>query len=490
MATGVFTPYSTVSGFSAALPAWVPAEEGERINSYQTYEEIYWNHPETFKLMLRGQDTHPVYIPSGRTIVDTICRFFGRKFGVVYEGTDAETAKVAMENLFIRERFRSKLASAKKYGVIRGDWVFHVTGDLLKEQGSRLSIHVVDPASYFPVFDDAVPDRIVKVHLAEEFVNANGDNRVRRQTYEKTPEGIYSSLSIFEIDKWAEGDATAEEVIIPRTLLPAAITTIPVYHVRNMPEDGNPYGSSEMRGLERLMSSINQSMSDEDLALAMEGLGVYKTSNGAPVDDEGNEAPWVIGPGRVVEDDSFERVPGINSVAPFGDHVKMLDKFMKEASGTPDVAIGNVDVQAAESGIALTLQMSPIIARAEDKDQEIREVLSHMFYDLKSWFAAYEQTAFFDCIMTPTFGDPLPVNVKAEVDLVVTMMMTTPPLMSATTGRERLAKIGIQFSEDELNRIAQEKALTAQATATGLASATDGAYEARRAAETGAGAEQ
>lgn len=484
MAQGVFTPYSTVSGFSSALPAWVPVEEQERINAYQTYEEIYWNHPETFKLMLRGQDSKPVYIPSGRTIVDTICRFFARKFSVNYFGTDAEDAKLEFENLFARERFRSKLSNAKKYGVIRGDWLFHVTADATKEPGRRLSIHVVDPASYFPVYDTETATRIVKVHLAEEFKNEAGEARVRRQTYEKAEGGILSSLSIFEIDKWAEGDATAEQVVNPPTLLPPQITQIPVYHVRNMAEEGNPYGSSEMRGLERLMSSINQAMSDEDIALALEGLGVYRTSNGAPVDEEGNETDWALGPGRVVEDGTFERIPGISSVAPFKDHIMLLDGFLKEASGTPDSAVGKVDVQVAESGVALALQMSPILARAEDKELEVTDVLSQMFFDLKSWFAAYEQKSLFDCVITPQFGDPLPKNIKAEVELVLSMMMSVPPLMSATTGRERLSALGIQFADDEFKRILEEASAMADSQASALGAAVDdAATEARRATE-------
>ena len=69
MASGVFTPYSTVRTFSATLPSWVPPEDQERIQSYQTYEEIYWNHPETFKLVVRGTESKPIYVPSGRIIV-------------------------------------------------------------------------------------------------------------------------------------------------------------------------------------------------------------------------------------------------------------------------------------------------------------------------------------------------------------------------------------------------------------------------------------
>ena len=44
MPTGIFGPYSTVLPMFAAFPAWVPKADQERIASYQTYEEIYWNY--------------------------------------------------------------------------------------------------------------------------------------------------------------------------------------------------------------------------------------------------------------------------------------------------------------------------------------------------------------------------------------------------------------------------------------------------------------
>jgi hypothetical protein len=483
VANGVFTPYSTVSGFVAAMPGWVPLEEQERISSYQVYEEIYWNHPEAFRLTLRGTDTKPVYIPSGRIIVDAICRYTAKKFEVLTVGTNADALKAEFNLLFARERFRSKLNSGKKMGAIRGDWLFHVTADDTKPQGSRLSLHMVDPASFFPIYDDETQTRIVRVHLAEQFTTADGNERVRRQTYEKTPQGITTELTIWEPDKWASGDARPLETPVPKKLLPPAITQIPVYHIRNsVTDDLQPYGNSEMRGLERLMASINQSMSDEDLALALEGLGVYKSGNGAPVDDDDEETDWVIGPGRVVEDPTFERVNGISSVAPFLDHVKAIDGYMKEASGTPDVAIGKVDVQVAESGVALALKMAPILSRAEDKETEIVEVLNQMFYDLLSWFSVYEGKTFPETSAVATFGSPLPVNTEKEIDYCVKMIESG--IMSTTTARAYLkAKCGIDFASDEFTKIVQEKAALAEAEGPALGEGVGTEYSGRIATE-------
>ena len=473
MPVGIFGPYSTVLPMFSALPPWVPKMEQERIASYQAYEEIYWNNPTGFKLLVRGTETlNPIYIPSARVIIETMNRYLGQGMDFVVDPTsglpnDQAAATLAFTNLFVRERFRSKFASAKRFSLIRGDMVFHVTADDTKPQGSRISINEVDPASYFPVYgDEAEPNRITKIHLAEQFVDNAGKMQVRRQTYDKDPVSgvILSSLGIYDIDKWASGDGNAVQVVRPPTPLPAGITTFPVYHFKNFDEGGNPYGSSEIRGFEKLMAGINQSMNDEDIALALEGLGLYSTDGGGPTDDDGNPTDWIIGPGRVVENaTNFKRVQGVGSVTPFQDHVKSLYSFMKEASGTPDAAIGNIDVQTAESGVALALKLGPILSKAKEKEQFLVDVLTQMFYDLKSWFAAYEAlTLPPEIIVHPVFGDPLPKNRKAEADLMVALVVSK--IVSSLSAREHLTKFGFAFAADEVSRIQQEQQLLTAAT--------------------------
>lgn len=493
MATGVYTPYSTIASYFGTLPSWVSPEHQERIASYQTYEEIYWNVPETFKLVLRGTENKPIYVPSGKIIVETANRFVGKKLRwrpdpLLGATSDQANLMLAFNDLFTREAFASKYNSNKRYGLIRGDWVFHVTGDDTKPQGTRLSIHTADPASYFPVPEDQIikggsPNRIGKVHLAEQFIDTNGvygakgKTLVRRQTYEKLENGlIQSSTLIADPDKWFD-DAKAGSLyeVRPFTLHPL-ITQIPVFHIRNFDEPGNPFGSSEMRGLERLMAGINQGVSDTDISLALEGLGVYTTSGGGPVDDDGNDVDWIIGPGRVIENVSdFKRVNGVSNVKPAYDHVNALMGFLKEASGTPDAAVGKIDVQVAESGVALALELAPIISKAGEKDQLIIDTLAQMAFNLSTmWFPVYEGQNFGDARLIPVINeaDKLPVNRMAVLTEVTTMMMTDPPLLSATTGREILSQeLGIPFASDELTRIIQEQAALLEAAPSSAPSA-------------------
>lgn len=486
MAGSVFTPYSTIEPFFGGLVSWVPPEDQQRITAYQVYQEIYWNHPQTFKLVARGADEMPIYIPSGRIIVDTTARYVAKKLRVVVSpdvGTPAEVllAQQSFDTLFARERFLARFNSQKKQGLINGDWLWHITADATKLPGTRISIRHVDPAAYFPIYDGGNLDRIIKVHLAEQFVdNVQNKTFVKRQTYEKTDTGgILSSSGIFEVKDWWLSTSPVQ-VLIPPTLLPPQITQIPVYHIKNREEDGNPFGSSEIRGLERVMAAMNQGMSDEDIALALEGLGVYASDSGKPIDeDTGEPVDWIIGPGRVVENAlNFRRVSGIGSVQPYGDHINLLNTFLNEAAGTTDAARGKVDVQVAESGISLALQLAPMLAKVDDQNQTIIDVHTQMFFDLKAWFSAYEQANFPDTEIKPVFGNPLPVNVKELLANIVMMMSTTPPLMSATTARDRLREAGVEFAPDELVRIAQEAQLTAS-----LAPATADPFAARSAQE-------
>jgi hypothetical protein len=274
---------------------------------------------------------------------------------------------------------------------------------------------------------------------------------------------------IADPDKWFDDTKAGTMYEIPKFELDPRITSIPVYHFRNFDEPGNPFGSSEIRGFERIIAAINQSVSDTDVALALDGLGLYATSGGGPVDEDGNDVDWIIGPGRVVENvpADFRRVTGVGSVKPAQDHVQMIYNFMKEASGTPDAAIGKIDVQVAESGVALALQLAPMLAKADEKDTIITDVLAQFSYDLATmWFPVYESLNFGDARLMPIINqnDKLPVNRQAVLTEVTTMMMTDPPLLSATTGRQILSnELGIPFASDELTRIIQEQAAMLEA---------------------------
>lgn len=480
-AAELVTPYSTVAPFFGAPPTWLTEMDAQRILSYQIYEQIYWNIPETFKLMQRGSDADPIYVPTGRTIVDTTNRYVGKDFGFMIDpnvGTPAgqQTLNLALTALFRRERFWSQFSANKRFGLIRGDWMFHVIGNPAKPQNRRITIETIDPGAYFPVYHPDDPGKLIAVYIAEQFVDP-ADNKVyiKRQTYYKGSDplendgsdtSIWNEVALYDPKSWEDITVSPKQVIKELAQLPPQITAIPVYHIRNFETPGDPFGSSELRGLERVIAAVNQAISDEELALALEGLGMYATDGGSPKDEQGNTTDWILGPGNVVEHakgSSFQRVTGVGSVTPVLDHVNFLIGQLRESSGTPDVAAGKVDVAVAESGISLVLQMGPMLSKVAEKEQVITDVMRQMYYDIAYGFLPAYEGITTDAYAEPSYGNALPDDKAAQVAEVLAIV--AGGLADAEWGRTEIARIrGYDFGNAMAQRVIDEMAEKANAT--------------------------
>jgi len=480
-----FTPYSTAAKLFGTTPTWLRAEDAERIQSYLLYEQMYWNVPQTYEILQRGSDADPVYLPSPKTIVEACNRYLARDFDFVVDpvaGNPADRLLVQgmMRSLFVREQVYAKFNSQKRYGLIRGDAVWHIIADPAKPPNQRISMYEVNPSSYFPIFDDYSNDKIVGVHLADLIIDETTESTVvvRRQTYRKDPATgtITSELAYYEQGKWDDRmfGGNKEPVlklvrqITPPTALPPQITALPVYHIKNVRNPADPFGSSEFRGIERISAAVNQSVSDEELSLALSGLGLYATTAGPPRDENDNETNWELGPGRVVEigpDDTFNRVAGITSVTPYQDHIALLIKSMRESAGIGDIAAGMVDVKVAESGIALRLQMQPILSSNAEKEVEMLSVYDHMLYDLTTmWFPAYEQLTALGVVVGSVVGDPLPVDRAAKTKEIIDLVAAQ--LISADLARIELMKLGWDIPGTEANTILEEQTALTMALGT------------------------
>ena len=482
--------YATAKPLFGSLQTWIPdVLEQQRIAAYALYEAIYWTAPDTFKLISRGAEDKPIYVPSGRVIVETLHRYMANDLTVIVDplfGTpnDQELASQVMTDLVRRERLYSKFNMNKRYGIMRGDWLFHVYADPLRPPGSKISVFPLDPSSVFKITNPDNVDEVIGYWIAEQ--QLVGDKvYVRRQTYMKQtmtggPSAIDYKDEIYEVDKWWGMEATPINVpdappLLPAVTLPAPIDSLPIYHIANFNEPNALWGSSEMRGLERIMAAINQSVSDEELALALEGLGVYATDSGTPVDDNGEEVPWNLGPGRVVElpdGKTMARVTGINTVGPYQDHLKYLHGMLDQTTAMSAVAKGSVEVQVAESGVALQLELAPLLARAVEKEQIVTDVMTNFLYDLSKWFVAYEGGAFNSLLEVsrwiPKYGPKVPVNKEKEVLELLAIAAAKPQVVSMSYVRNRLRTLGYDDMPDETTmaaEILQETTTTAQVTA-------------------------
>lgn len=464
------TQWSTSVPFASAQLSWVPPLDQERINSYAVYESIYWNVPEAFKIVQRGSDSKPIYIPAARQVIETMHRYLAPKLSIVCDqllGSTTEQAEALayFEAFSRRERFLSKFSSNKRYGLIRGDWLFHIVGDELREEGARVSIETIDPAEYFPIYaDDQIT--IIGAHLIALMVDENGDEVMYRQTYRKTnallnppiiggPSPITVEESFFEVDAWGGPDMEEKSIAVirPLTELPPDITHIPIYHIPNLEEPGSVYGSSELRGIERVLVAINQSISDEEIELVLNGLGVYVTDAGSPEDeDTGEPIPWNLGPAKVVElpeGKTFIRVSGTTTVEPHQAHLSYLHSQLDQSTGMNDITAGRADVATAESGIALLIRLAPLFARADEKELIITDVMTQMLFDLKSFFAAYEGQNFDNIAFLPKYGDRLPLDANKRFEQIMTLAAMDPPVVSSAWIRKELRKIGWEITESD-----------------------------------------
>ena len=380
---------------------------------------------------------------------------------------------------FKREAIRSKFASSKRWGLVRGDGCFYLYGSPEKLPGSRLSLVELDPRQLFEIED--ANGKVVGVHIVDtvqDFREPDKEDKkvARRRTFRLVlPEGgsesvgVTSELKFFEIGKWDDRTVKSAEKIeaVPNPgvdeepyQLPPSITQLPVYKWRNNPPQNSTWGHSQLTGLETLLYAINQSLTDEDATMVFQGLGMYVTNAAPPQDEAGNTTDWNIGPMQIIEigtDQEFTRVTGVSDVTPYQNHMSFIDeKGLSEASGTPEIAIGRVDVSVAESGISLQLQLMPLLAQNAEKEEELVTVLDQMFHDIATmWLPAYEPEMFpsweamQEMSVVTIFDDPMPKNRDAQVQ--ETLLLVTSNLILTSMAVAKLRSLGWNYPTVDIN---------------------------------------
>lgn len=475
--------FGSVAPDKSGLPSWVNTFDSQRLAAYALYEDLYRNDPAQYKLMLRGAEDAPIYLPSSRRIVKTLRRYVGRDFGFSIDNvTDAQYGNIAtvLGPLFAREAVQTKFSTAKTNAIKLGDGVLLITGNPLKPQGSRLKVSSIDPGTYFPVYNEDDPDTVVGQRIIELYTTEDDKQFIKLQewlknTSEKHPAfGNYEApityeARLLELTDWEDPTKQKTFQQLQAQTYINGITSLPMYHFMWEAEDGKPFGTSALQGFERIILGINQAITDQDVSLSMAGLGMY-AADSTPVDEDGRETDWVIGPRRVVEvpvGGKFERVAGMSSVAPSLEHIQFLQKFMETTLGISDVALGEVDVAVAQSGIALNIRMAPLLDETDEQDRHIRDVLNQMLYDLKAWHKAYEGVDFGEAIITTSFGDKLPKDKDAEANRLQDMYVNR--LISKQFYRDQMtALFGYDFPADMDAQIANDMAAEDPYAGTGM----------------------
>lgn len=490
------SPYQTAIALGRPAPGHVKREEDlQRVQAYHTYQEIYDNTSDTWTAVLRddaGNEISRRLIPTGRAIIEATNRYLCKDpvFTPIPPAVDengeavgvdpvAVTSVRAMVDAFIRrEELFTKLNSLKRTFLKEGDAVWHILADDTKPEGSRLRLVEEKPETYFALVDPTDPERTIGVYLVSLVEDDEGNPIALRRAYLKTETGqIVSQVAFFEPDGWDDRgpdfdetdlkpvdapEAWSDSPLLGGVPLDSRITAIPVYLFRNNRRPGALYGLSEMQGLETLFAGIIQTASDQDLTVVLNGVGMYVTTSGPPRTSTGAIMNWIVAPGEVLEledkEDRFDRVKGVESITPLLDHLNYLNRMARESSGTPDIAVGSVDVKVAESGIALAIQMAPMTAKNEEKETEIKTRAEQMFHDLLyAWFPVYEGLDPAGIEYALTFGDPLPVD-RAAVLAEITGMVTAKLIPISYAIELVRSKLGYDIPVDAVAQVMEENA--------------------------------
>jgi len=260
--------------------------DSQRVSAYNLYDDFYHNRPETFQVTRRGESDIEIYLPSTKKIVDATARFLASDFDFTLTGGNRSGVDTLLRNTFKREELNRKFVQNKKSGLYRGDAVWHITADPSKTLGTRLSIHTMHPSCYFPIEDPSNPERLIGVHLVDLVKDPRETGRyadksklvARRQTYRyENGGGISTELRTFEIGGWDDRHLPPDElkpvsIVVPKRMLHPRIRTLPVYLVPNNKPDGSTWGLSQVAGIEYLINALNQSITNEELSIVLQGL--------------------------------------------------------------------------------------------------------------------------------------------------------------------------------------------------------------------------
>jgi len=503
MAAAKSSPYDTATLLKMPVPAHVTDDDDIlRVRAYLTYEAIWDNIPGVYDELLR-KDDDPLarrLVPVIRDIIEATNRYLGQDMETVWAaqpGTSVTDDQMnewntRFNSFWAREEVGIKFLSSKRWLLIKGDCVLYITADPSKPEGSRVRFGTVEPEQFFPIWDPADGERMLGCYLVSVVESDDDDEIIQRIEYRKVlseeqsselngaPVGtIFYRLGFFEADGWddrngedvAEVDAPswaqpapdAELSPLEGYPLDARITTLPVYHIRNRRRGGKVgrFGTSDIQGLETVLAGIVQNVSDEDLTVAMDGLGVYWTTSGKSRDKDGKEVPWIIGPASVAElepDGAMGRIQGVGSVQPYQDHIDYLMGTARGANGAPAVASGQVPSDVALSGVALRIHFMPTLAANAEREAEMASKWTHALYDLLNmWFPVYEGWQPLPLQPSVVFGDPLPPDRNAIIQEVMALLSPVQ-LVSREWAADYLAeKLGYDFPKDMLTKAAAEQ---------------------------------
>ncbi len=497
-------PWETFQFPQSSSKSWLPSDDSARCGAYEGYSSIYWTEDYAYTLRVLVTE-QPLYVPLPRVLVNTMAHYTlkGLKIGLM----DPEKYSKESDDLaeFLRRQmFLAKFHIAKHDGCIRGDYVLHLTADDERPPGEKLCVDSVYPGKVVRKFDDDDGEAVTDVWIVEPYVDpdanseqgqpakklirrlhywyGDGDNdaddlpssydddnpehSVPAPDYNEILEGVtgvrqvWRELEVLEVDDklWTDEEKVYSTLLDPE-VLPAPIDCIPVYWFKNIPTDGQPFGSSDIRGFERQIRGMSQELTDLGVGLALDGLGTYVTDGGRPVDDTGKDTTWTIEPGQILELQNgtyFKRVEGLQTITPAIDYLKYHEAKIQDAAGLSDVSMGNIDSSTASNPMALAIKFLPTLAAVEEREALALGRLFNLFSDWTLWRQAYEDKVWPDkAKFRIEVGEKLPQDRTARVNELNNMLDRS--IISKQYYRAEMQKLGYEFPDDLQTQIDQER---------------------------------
>ena len=164
-----------------------------------------------------------------------------------------------------------------------------------------------------------------------------------------------------------------------------------------------------------------------------------------------------LAPAEVLETPTgtyFKKVDGVTTVTPMQDHLEFLINSLHEGSST--FRTNAVDVQLAESGVALAIKFSPTLAKLETRDLNGMAKLKQLWHDWKFWWRAYEGEDFTEQEISVILGDKLPTDRVAVLNELNNMLDRM--VIDRQYYREQIKlKLGWDIPKDMAERVKKEQ---------------------------------
>lgn len=478
---------------NSEAPSWLPDDDGQRCATYDSLESVYWSEDASYTLRVLVTE-QPIYSPNARIVVDTISHFLLKGLCIGVEDPEKNVKESDDLQAFLkREMFYPRFHTAKHSGCFRGDFCLHMTADPSKPAGKRISLTSVHPGKVVRKFDDDDGEHVTEAWICEPYTDPDNEDQdlVRRLHYwyveddtdtsSDDPDSMPSDLpSPEEADitranairyVWSEeaiyknngqlwtDEAEVYGVINEAAALPEQINHIPLFWFKNIPTDGQPFGSSDIRGLERIIRGVSQQVTDLNVAMALDGLGQYVTDAPPPAQANGVEGTWTIEPGQVQQvpnGNFFKRVEGVGSVQPMLDTVAYSETKIKQAAGISAAALGDVPPATANNPMALAINFLPTLAKIQERDLFGIARLQHVFWQWTQFREAYEDEEWPAGVeISVEIGEKMPQDRTARVNELNNML--DRDVISRAYYREEMTKLGYEFPDDIAAQVTSER---------------------------------